>query len=65
MARFFETCKFSPSIGRSVSTLGRTPVVSRNWSQMASLTRRLAYCEWVMLESRTLQSTASVWFGVR
>ena len=35
-----------------------------NWSQMASLTRREAYCECVMAESRTLQSTASVWSGV-
>jgi len=53
-----------PSIGVSVSTLGRMPRRSTNWSQMASLTRREAYCECVMAESRTLQSTASVWAGV-
>ena len=50
-------------IGRSgsdVSTLGRLPSRSRNWSTTASLTFSAAYWEWVMPESRTLASTASV-----
>ena len=34
------------------------------FEQMASLTRRAAYCECVIPESRTLQSTASVCSGV-
>ena len=57
-----STCRLMRMSGLKASTFGRLPKRLRNWSAMASLTRRAANWLWLMAALTRVACTAKVDF---